>query len=404
MPTDPLPPAPSRTALPQGPLAGLRVIEMVGMGPGPFAAMWMADMGATVTRVDRPGERSEQTRSDVLNRGRRSLAVDLKQPGAAALVLDLIEQSDVLIEGFRPGVMERLGLGPDTCLQRNSRLVYGRVTGWGQQGPLAPRAGHDIDYIALTGVLAAIGPGDGRPTPPLNLVGDFGGGGMLLVAGVLAALFERSVSGRGQVVDAAMTDGAALLNAMTWGYHHQGAWSDEREANYLDGGAPYYGTYRCADGRYVAVGAIEPQFWTTFLDRCGIDDPELREHAHDRARWPALRERLAGHLLQRTRDQWCALLEDIDACVAPVLTMSEAPAHRHAVARSAYIVRDGVVQPAPAPRFSRTPGAVLAPPPRVGEHSEALLREHGFTAEQIAAWAETGVIVQAGDPHDLPAG
>ena len=383
----------------RGPLAGIRVVEMVGVGPCPFAAMWLADMGAEVIRIDRPGQRWNQTRGDILNRGRRSLAVDLKKPGAADLVLRLVERADVLIEGFRPGVMERLGLGPEVCLARNPRLVFGRITGWGQDGPRAQRAGHDINFIAVTGILAAIGPADGRPTPPLNLIGDFGGGGMMLVAGVLAALVERATSGRGQVVDAAMAEGASLLAAMIWAYHGKGLWQAEREANLFDGGAPFYGTYRCADGRYVAVGAIEPEFWSLLLDRLGIDDPLLRGHQRDRARWPELRARLAAVLATRPRDEWCRLAEDSDACLAPVLGFDEAPAHAQAAARDGFATRDGTVQPAPAPRFSRTAGAIGSAPAFVGEHSRAILADAGFPASEIADLEARGIVAQgrAGD-------
>ncbi len=378
-----------------GPLAGWRVVEMEGVGPAPFAAMWLADMGATVIRVNRPGQRDNQTRGDVLNRGRQSIAVDLKKPGASELVLRLVEQADVLLEGFRPGVMERLGLGPDVCLARRPSLVYGRVTGWGQDGPISHTAGHDINYIALTGALHGMGPAGGRPTPPMNLLGDFGGGGMFLVAGVLAALLETSRSGRGQVVDAAMTDGASLLSAMIWAYRGKGRWKDEREANLFDGGAPFYGTYRCADGRYVALGAIEGEFWNLLLERAGIDavdDAFLREHRNDRARWPDVRERLAVIFGTRTQAEWCALMDGTDACLTPVLSMSEAAVHPQSMARGAFIESAGVTQPAPAPRFARTPGSVTSPPPLVGEHSSAILRAHGFSEEEVTQALESGVV------------
>ncbi|MBL8835606.1 MAG: CoA transferase [Alphaproteobacteria bacterium] len=384
-----------------GPLAGVRVIEMVGVGPCPFAAMWLADMGAEVIRIDRPGQRWNQTRGDILNRGRRSLAVDLKQPGAAELVLRLVAGADMLIEGFRPGVMERLGLGPEICLARNPRLVFGRVTGWGQDGPLAQRAGHDINYLAVTGVLAAIGPADGRPTPPLNLLGDFGGGGMMLVAGVLAALIEAGRSGRGQVVDAAMAEGASLLAAMIWAYHGKGLWRAERESNLFDGGAPFYGTYRCADGRYVAVGAIEPEFWSTLLDRLGIDDAVLRDHQRDRARWPELRARLAAILATKPCDDWCRLAEGSDACIAPVLGFDEAADHVQAASRGGFAHVDGTTQPAPAPRFSRTPGAIAGAPRLVGEDSRAILRDAGFASEEIDRLEARGIVAQ-GRPDDPP--
>ncbi len=380
---------------PHGPLAGVRVVEMEGVGPAPFAAMWLADMGASVVRINRPGQRDNQTRGDVLNRGRQSIAVDLKKPGASGIVLRLVEQADVLLEGFRPGVMERLGLGPDVCLARKPSLVYGRVTGWGQAGPLSPTAGHDINYIALTGALHGMGPADGRPTPPMNLLGDFGGGGMFLVAGVLAALLECGRSGRGQVVDAAMTDGASLLSSMIWAYRGKGRWKDEREANLFDGGAPFYGTYRCADGRYLAVGAIEGEFWDLLVTRCGIDEPLLRGERHDRSRWPQVRARLAEIFLTRARNEWCDLLESTDACVTPVLNMGEAVTHPQAVARGAFIEVAGVVQPAPAPRLGRTPAAVTSPPPLVGEHSQAILRAHGFSENEIAQALAGGVVQQA---------
>jgi alpha-methylacyl-CoA racemase len=383
-----------------GPLTGLKVIEMVGVGPGPFAAMWLADMGAEVIRIGRPGARWNQTRADVLNRGRRSLAVDLKRSGAAEVVLRLAEQADALIEGFRPGVMERLDLGPEACHIRNPRLVYGRVTGWGQDGPLAALAGHDLTYLATSGILAQIGTAE-RPVPPLNLLGDFGGGGMLLVAGILAALIERQRSGRGQVVDAAMTEGASLLAAMTWAYHGKGQWKPAREANLFDGGAPFYGTYRCADGKWLALGAIEKEFWHLFLDRCGIADAELREGAHDRARWPEMRARLAAILATRPRDTWLAAAEGTDACVAPVLGFDEAARAPQAIARGAFVEVAGVTQPAPAPRFSRTPPRVAAPPPVPGEHSRAVLSDWGFSAAEIAALEADGVVAQ-GDTEARP--
>ncbi|RNF78218.1 CaiB/BaiF CoA transferase family protein [Streptomyces botrytidirepellens] len=357
-----------------GPLRGLRVIELAGIGPGPHAAMQLADLGAEVVRVERPGPRAD---GDATLRGRRRVRIDLRAPGGADLALDLIEHADVLIEGFRPGVTERLGLGPDACLRRNPRLIYARVTGWGQNGPLAPRAGHDINYISMTGALHAIGRAGERPVPPLNLVGDFGGGSMLLVVGVLAALCERSHSGAGQVVDAAMVDGAGLLSQMIWSMRGQGRWSDERGTNVLDGGAPFYDTYVCADGRHVAVGAIEPQFYAQLLTGLGLR-PEDLPAQRDRSGWPELRETFAAAFATRTRDEWAAVFAGTDACVSPVLTFAEAMAHPHAAGREAFVEIDGVVQPAPAPRFSRSrPGlpasAVIAPDPRtiVAEWSSA---------------------------------
>ncbi len=377
-----------------GPLRGIKVVEMVGVGPGPFAAMWLADMGAEVIRVGRPGAASNQTRGDVLNRGRRSLALDLKKPGAADVALRLIAQADALIEGFRPGVMERLGLGPAVCHARNPRLVYGRITGWGQDGPRAQQAGHDITYLAETGLLAAIGTAE-KPVPPLNLIGDFGGGGMLIVAGILAALVERQASGHGQVVDAAMAEGASLLGAMIWAYHGKGLWESQREANLFDGGAPFYGTYRCADGAWIALGPIEQEFWHGFLDRCGITDADLREGVRDRARWPEMRAKLAAIIAARPRAEWLALTEGSDACLAPVLGFPEAPAAPHAAARRAFTTLAGVTQPAPAPRFDRTPGATSTPPPIPGEHSRAILADWGFGAEEIAALEAAGSVIQA---------
>jgi alpha-methylacyl-CoA racemase len=339
-----------------GPLHGLKVIEMAGLGPAPFCAMLFADLGAQVVRIARPGETKVVT-EPVTARGRPTLPLDLRQPEGVATVLRLLESADVLIEGFRPGVMERLGLGPDTCLGRRPQLVYGRMTGWGQHGPLAHAAGHDINYIALTGALNAIGTQGQPPVPPLNLVGDFGGGAMLLAFGVLAAVFETRGSGQGQVVDAAMTDGAALLSAMLYGFRGRGQWSLGREQNMLDGGAHYYRTYECADGRCVAIGAIEPQFYALLLQKCGITDPDLLQQQDDRSRWPEFRQRLAALFKTRSRDDWCALLEGSDACFAPVLDWDEAPRHPHNVARQTFVEIGGVVQPAAAPRFSRTPGS-----------------------------------------------
>ncbi len=333
-----------------GPLTGFNVIEMAGIGPGPFCGMLLADMGADVLRIDRPGARPPAA-SDVTARGKRAMGLDLKDPAAVSELLGLVENADALIEGFRPGVMERLGLGPATCHARNPRLVYGRMTGWGQTGPLAPTAGHDIDYIAISGALDAIGTADG-PVPPLNLVGDYGGGGMLLAMGVLAALLHAGRTGEGQVVDAAMSDGAALLMAPIYGMQAAGRWGAARGGNLLDGGAPFYGTYRCADGKFLAVGPIEPQFFALFIQGLGLEEADFAGRA-DATQWPALRARIGAALLTRARDEWAAIFESTDACVAPVLTMAEAPLHPHNVARGTFIERDGVIQPAAAPRFSR---------------------------------------------------
>ena len=380
-----------------GPLAGLKVVEMVGIGPCPFAAMMLSDMGADVIRVDRPRAPDAGSpfamlgkKYDVLARGRKSLALDLKDPAARDLVLDLAGRADILLEGYRPGVMERLGLGPDECHARNPRLVYGRVTGWGQHGPLAHTAGHDIDYIALSGVLHAMGRADAPPAPPLNLLGDFGAGAMMLAFGVVCAVLEAQRSGKGQVVDAAMTDGAALLGAMVYGMHGSGDWATRREANLLDGGAHFYDTYACRDGKFIAVGAIEPQFYVQLMRLAGIDDPAF-DAQMDRAAWPDLKHKLAAVLRQRTRDEWCKLLEGSDTCVAPVLDVEEAPRHPHNRARGTFIEIDGVVQPAPAPRFSRTPPGVPHGPMRAGEHGAGLLRSWGIDEAQVTRLFGAGV-------------
>lgn len=340
-----------------GSLAGLKVVEFAGLGPAPFCCMMLADHGADVLRLVRPGQDGKEPKvdpCDVLARGRRTVAIDLRQPSQVEAALELIAHADMVVEGFRPGVMERLGLGPDVCLARNPKLVYGRMTGWGQFGPLAHSAGHDINYIAISGALHAIGrPGD-APVPPMNLVGDFGGGGMMLAFGLMAALHESRQSGRGQVIDAAMTDGAALLSSMMFGMKSAGNWKGQRGENLLDGGAPFYDTYACADGKYVAVGAIEPQFYAELRERCGIEDP-LFDEQMDAARWPLLKLRLADIFRTRTRAEWCVLLEGSDACFAPVLDWDEAPEHPHNRARGAFVSLDGVTQPAAAPRFSRTP-------------------------------------------------
>lgn len=336
----------------QGPLAGLKVVEFAGIGPGPFCAMTLADLGADVVRINRVG--AVQDKSDVLARSRRYVELDLQSPAGTAAALELVTRADVLLEGFRPGVMERLGLGPNACLERNPSLIYGRMTGWGQHGPLAHSAGHDINYIAITGALHAIGRAESPPVPPLNYVGDFGGGGMLLAVGILAALHETARSGRGQVIDAAMTDGTALLSAFMFGLKAKGEWSNQRGENLLDGGAHFYDTYACADGKYLSIGAIEPQFYAELRERCGIDDPFF-DNQCDSWRWPILKLRLADIFRTRTRDEWCTLLEGTDACVAPVLDWDEAPLHPHNRARGTFVVVDGVLQPAPAPRFSRTP-------------------------------------------------
>jgi alpha-methylacyl-CoA racemase len=336
-----------------GPLAGFRVVEFAGIGPGPFACMMLADMGAEVLTIDRLGARKNPASAS--GRGRKTVELDLKDQAAIAQVLELLAHADALIEGFRPGVMERLGLGPDTVQARNPRLVYGRMTGWGQEGPLAQAAGHDINYIAVTGALAAIGTRD-RPVPPLNLVGDFGGGALYLVVGVLAALLEASKSGKGQVVDAAMCDGAASLMSMFFDLAAAGRWSEARESNFLDGGAHFYGVYECACGNFISIGSIEPQFYALLRQHAGLSDPEF-DHQMDRKAWPALRQKLTDVFKTRTREEWCRIMEGTDVCFAPVLSLREAPEHPHMAARKAFITRHEVTQPAPAPRFSRTPSA-----------------------------------------------
>jgi alpha-methylacyl-CoA racemase len=331
------------------------------------------------------------TKFDIMARGRRSLALDLKQPAAKEVVLQLLDQADAVLEGFRPGVMERLGFGPDACHARNPKLVYGRVTGWGQHGPLAQSAGHDLNYIALTGMLHAMGRADAPPAPPLNLVGDFGGGGMMMAFGVVCALLEARTSGKGQVVDAAMTDGAALLGAMMYGLRAFGSWNDEREANLLDGGAPFYDSYACADGKFITIGSLEPQFYALLLQLTGADDPVFHARA-DQRQWPHMKARFTALFKTRSRDEWCAVLEGTDACFAPVLDMAEAPAHPHNQARATFIEVDGVTQPAPAPRFSRTAPQVNGAASAPGFDSAAILADWGWSADAIAALREAHVI------------
>ena len=374
-----------------GPLAGIKVVEMAGIGPGPFCAMMLSDMGAEVIRVDRLSHKGSGHRANVLNRGRRSIAVDLKNPDGVAAVQQLIDGADVVIEGFRPGVMERLGLGPETCLARNPRLIFGRMTGWGQSGPLAPAAGHDINYISIGGALGAMGYSDRPPAPPLNLVGDFGGGAMYLLAGVLAALVERGTSGQGQVIDAAMTDGTASLLSPFYGMMAMGMWTKERMDNRLDGGAHYYGSYACSDGKFISIGSIEPQFYALLLELCEIDDPEFAKQ-NDKQHWASLRGKLEALFVTQTRDHWCALLEGTDVCFAPVLDLQEAPQHPHNLARQSFVEIDGVTQPAPAPRFSRTPTTVQAPAAMAGEHSEEILNDWGFAPDEILALQQSGAI------------
>ena len=388
-----------------GPLAGLRVLEIAGVGPGPHCAMLLADMGADVLRIDRVRARYRvHARTDLLNRGRRSAALDLKQPRAIEAVLALAERADVLLEGFRPGVMERLGLGPEPVLARNPKLVYARLTGWGQEGPLAQAAGHDLNYLALTGALHAIGPASGPPVPPLNLAGDFGGGALYAAFGILAALFERERSGRGQIVDAAMVDGAASLMTFVQGLAAAGWWRDEREANLIDGGAPFYRCYETRDGKWVALGAIEPEFYDAFLKLTGLDDEALPKRM-DRGRWPELTGRFQRLFLTRSREEWCELLEGTNACFAPVLSLEEAPGHPHMAARDALATSHGIVQSGPAPRFSRTPGRLSRPPPAPGEDTQQALADWGLDPADIDALISSGAALgESGDGKTTPKG
>ena len=377
-----------------GPLSGIKVVEFEAIGPGPFCGMMLADMGADVIVIDRPGSSdlglNRERWYDTMMRGRRSVTLDMKSKGGAQAALELIGKADALIEGFRPGVMERLGVGPDDALAKNPRLVYGRMTGWGQDGPMAPRAGHDINYISLAGPLAAIGRATGGPVPPLNLVGDFGGGGMLLAFGIAAALVEAQRSGKGQVVDAAMCEGASLLSTMFHGMLASKRWTEQRGANHLDTGAPWYDTYETRDGKHVSIGSIEGRFYAELLERLGIADEDLPKQ-HDRAGWPRLRERYATVFKSKTRDEWCKVFEGSDACFAPVLAWSEAYLHPHNVARKSFVEVSGVTQPAPAPRFSRTPGEVTRKPPERGEGGAAALADWGFNAEQVAKLKALGM-------------
>jgi alpha-methylacyl-CoA racemase len=379
----------------KGPLAGLRIVEFAGIGPAPFCAMLLADMGAEVVRVDRLEPSGlgipKPARFELMNRGRRSVAIDLKNPEGVTLALDLVGKADALIEGFRPGTMERLGLGPDICLARNPKLVYGRLTGWGQKGPLAHSAGHDMNYIALAGMLAGIGREGAPPTPPLNLVGDFGGGGMLLAFGLVCALLEAQRSGQGQVVDAAMVDGAALLGTMFFGLRAAGIHGEARGRNLLDSGAPHYDVYECADGKYVAVAPIEAKFRRELLQRIGFDPADFPD-VEDSANWPAAKKLLAGRFREKCRDAWCALLEGTDSCFAPVLEMDEAPDHPHNQARGAFPIIGGIAQPAPAPRFSRTVPSLPAPPVAAGTDTRAVLEGWGLDAARIEALFACGAV------------
>jgi alpha-methylacyl-CoA racemase len=381
-----------------GPLSGYRIIELAGIGPGPMCAMLLSDMGADVLRIDRTADAGLGIAMDnkyaLLNRGRRSVALDLKKPQAIEAVLKLVEKADGLIEGFRPGVTERLGLGPDVCLKRNPRIVYGRMTGWGQEGPMAHAAGHDINYIALSGALHSIGRRGEAPVPPLNLVGDFGGGALYLALGVVAGLLETQKSGKGQIVDAAMVDGAASLMTAIYGIHGSGRWTDNRGDNILDSGAYYYDVYETKDGKYVSIGSIETKFYDELLELSGLKKEELARQ-NDREAWPAMKQKVAACFKTKTRDEWCKIMEGSDVCFAPVLSMTEAPKHPHNRHRGTFIEDDGVIQPGPAPRFSRTPSKIQRPPARPGEHTEEALRDWGFSASELEGLRKAAAIVQA---------
>jgi alpha-methylacyl-CoA racemase len=384
-----------------GPLEGVRVVELAGIGPGPFCAMLLADMGAEVIRVDRAAMVGRDTdrdgndaRFNLLARGRRNIAVDLKNPAGVDATLRLIDRADALIEGFRPGVMERLGLGPDLCLARNPKLVYGRMTGWGQDGPIAHTAGHDINYIALSGVLHSIGEAGGAPAIPLNLIGDFGGGALYLAMGVLAGIISARATGRGQVIDCSMVEGSASLMMMMYGALASGAWTEERGRNRTDGGSHFYHVYETKDGEYVSVGSIEPQFYALLLKHTGLEGEALPEQT-DRTTWPDMQRRLARIFKEKTRDEWTQIMEQTDICFAPVLRMSEAIGHKHNVHRDSFIEVEGIPQPTPAPRFLGTPTRVQCPPARVGEHTDAILRDCGFDAGEIALLHKSGAVASA---------
>jgi len=378
-----------------GPLEGVKVVELAGIGPGPFASMMLADMGADVIRIDRAsrvrGGDPATPPKDPMSRGRRSVAVDLKNPAGVEAVLRIVERADALIEGFRPGVMERIGLGPDVCLARNPKLVYGRMTGWGQEGPMAQAAGHDINYISLAGVLDHIGRKGERPLAPLNLVGDFGGGGMLMAFGVACALIETARSGKGQVVDAAMVDGAAVLMQMMYGMRAMGVWNDERGTNLLDSGAHFYEVYETQDGKHISIGSIEPQFYAELIEKTGLAAEDLPAQM-DQSQWSKLKERLAAIFKSKTRDEWCEIMEGSDVCFAPVLSMGEAPEHPHNLHRKTFLDDGGVVQAAPAPRFSRTAPEVARPAPHLGQDSAEVLADHGFSAEEIHDLEQSGAV------------
>ena len=374
-----------------GPLKGLKIIEMAGIGPGPFCGMVLADLGAEIIRIDRASAIGTGSKQDAANRGKRSIAIDLKSEEGVEVVLKLVETADAIFEGFRPGVMERLGLGPDVCSQRNERIVFGRMTGWGQEGPLANAAGHDINYISLTGALAAIGRPGSPPVPPLNLIGDFGGGGMLLALGLVAALLESKESKKGQVVDAAMTDGSALLMTMIYTMQSSGVWKTSMGSNLLDGGSHFYDTYECKDGKFISIGSIEPQFYALLCQIADLDE-EVFGKQMSRDSWPEQKEEITKIFLNKSRDEWCDLMEGTDVCFAPVLDMSEAPKHPHNIERKTFIDLEGVTQPAPAPRFSRTEPEVVSSPSIVGEHTNEVLSSIGLSDEDISSLKTSGAV------------
>ena len=374
-----------------GPLKGLQIIEMAGIGPAPFCGMVLSDLGANVIRVDRVTSAGSVSRQEASNRGKKSIAVDLKTTKGIEVVLNLVEASDALFEGFRPGVMEKLGLGPDVCLQKNKKIVFGRMTGWGQEGPLAFAAGHDINYISLSGVLATIGRPGAPPVPPLNLIGDYGGGGMLLALGLVAALFETKSSGKGQVIDAAMVDGSALLMTMIYTMRGMGLWKDSLGSNFLDGGAHFYDTYECKDGKYISIASIEPKFYQLLREITPLED-SIFDDQLSRESWPEQKKALKEIFLKKTQQEWCGLMEGTDICFAPVLNMAEAPEHPHNKARDTFIELEGIVQPAPAPRFSRTVPEVCPAPAYVGEHTEEVLKSIGMQDSDIEDLKASGEV------------
>ena len=374
-----------------GPLKGLKIIETAGIGPGPFCGMVLADLGAELIRVDRASAIGTGSKKEPSNRGKKSIAIDLKSKEGVEIVLKLVETADAIFEGFRPGVMERLGLGPNVCLERNERIVFGRMTGWGQEGPLAKAAGHDINYISLSGALAAIGRPGSPPVPPLNLIGDFGGGGMLLALGLVAGLLESKESKKGQVVDAAMTDGSALLMTMIYSMQSSGLWKNSLGSNLLDGGSHFYDTYECKDGKFISIGSIEPQFYELLCKIAELDD-SVFSNQMDRQFWPEQKKVIKEIFLNKTREEWCALMEGTDVCFAPVLNMAEAPLHPHNIERKTFIELEGVTQPAPAPRFSRTNPEIVSSPSLVGEHTDEVLKAIGLNEEDINSLKTSGAV------------